>query len=216
METHSKILLTGTNSKICQEFKKLLSSGCELIEISRQICDFSDLDQIDKIADKIKEADKIVLCHAVIGTERFLGRTQDDILESLKVNLLSYVKIIELALDNPKVKIVAIGSESGVKGSFDIPYALSKFALHKYVEERKTSFPDQQLVCIAPSTISDSVMTMNRKDQQNVINSINQSPKRRGIYSREVANLIYFVLFGNWDYINNTVIHMNGGKYARM
>jgi hypothetical protein len=109
-----------------------------------------------------------------------------------------------------------MGSESGIKGSHDIIYALCKASLHKYVEERKILFKDQQLICIAPLTIIDADMTLMRKDQKNVKRSINLNPKRRGLKSKEIAKVIYNLMFNLTDYITNTVININGGKFSRM
>ena len=53
-----------------------------------------------------------------------------------------------------------------------------KTAVHKYVEERKIKFPKQQLVCIAPSTIIDTKMTLKRNDK-NVIKQLTIIQKKR-------------------------------------
>ena len=82
---------------------------------------------------------------------------------------------------------------------------------------RKLSYPKQKLFCLAPSTIIDSNFTKLRKDQKNVTKSINQNPKKRGIFSREVSEIIYEIMFKKkFDYLSNTVIHLDGGKFARM
>ena len=92
-----------------------------------------------------------------------------------------------------------------------------KSAIHKYVEERKLLYPKQKIFCIAPSTVIDSKFTKLRKDQKNVFKSISKNPKKRGILSKEVAEIIYEIMFNNkFDYLSNTVIHLNGGKFARM
>jgi short-subunit dehydrogenase involved in D-alanine esterification of teichoic acids len=93
--------------------------------------------------------------------------------ESTLAGLADAVKICEVALQhNKKVKIIILGSESGIKGSFDIVYSLTKSAIHKYVEERKIKYPEQQLICLAPSTIIDSHMTIKRKDKRNIQKSM--------------------------------------------
>ena len=103
-----------------------------------------------------------------------------------------------------------------MKGSFDIVYGLSKSSINKYVEERKILHSKQQLICIAPSTIVDGKMTLSRKDQINVKKSIINNPKKRGLYSKEISKLIFDLSFNNTDYITNTVININGGKFSRM
>ena len=59
-------------------------------------------------------------------------------------------------------------------------------------------------------------MTINRKDKNNVKKSINNNPKKRGLYSKEISKLIYDLSFNNSKYLSNTVIHVNGGKFSRM
>lgn len=214
---HGQVLFTGGSSKICEEFAKRLPKRVSLTSWTRHDCDLSDLAEVDKRRNEIARADRIVLCHGTLASERFSTRTETDLLDSLKVNLLSVVRVAEIALEqNPLARIAVLGSESGLKGSYDIAYALSKAALHAYVTERQIVHPQQQLVAIAPSTISDTGMTLRRSDQDRAKQIMQTNPKGRGVTSREVAELLYFLLFEDEGYITNTVVHMNGGKFARM
>lgn len=212
-----RVLFTGGTTRIAEEFAALVPQRVELQRWSRADCDLSSLDEIDKHADDILAADRIVLCHGTLATERFRTRSTEDVNDSLTINLLSFVRIAEIALEgNPQARICVVGSESGLKGSYDICYALAKAALHKYVEERQILHPGQQLVCVAPSTIADAGMTMRRHDQDRVQTVMASTPKGRGLTSREVAKMLHFLLFEDEGYTSNTVIAMNGGKFARM
>ncbi len=210
-----KILLTGGNSSICKELVELLPSSLDKIIYTKKDCDFSNLEAIDKLSDTILSCNRIVIAHGCITSKLYKEMTEQEILYSLKVNLLSVVRMVEIALDNPNVRIAVIGSESGIKGSHDISYGLSKIALHKYIEERRIKYSGQQLVCVAPSLIVDSGMTARRHDQENVKAAILKNPKGRGLFTKEVAQMICSLLFIDMGYTTNTVIHMNGGKYAR-
>lgn len=216
---NNRILLIGSSSKICQELIPLLPVNYEVIPKTSKDCDFNNWDDVlnfDRTA--LHTSDRIVFTHGIVSSKgRYIDRSPQSIEEEIKINLLSTVHLIESALTyNSKVRIVVLGSESGKKGSFDIPYALSKFSLHKYVEERRINYPGQQLVCIAPSLIVDSGMTSKRIDIENIKNSIETNPKKRGVKSIEVARLVHYLLFVDEGYINSTVVHMNGGKFARM
>jgi short-subunit dehydrogenase involved in D-alanine esterification of teichoic acids len=161
--------------------------------------------------------DKILLLQSVISSTPVLKRKSSDILSQVSINLLSVIKVCEIALRyNKYVKIIILGSESGIKGSFDIIYALTKAAIHKYVEERKIKYPKQQLLCIAPSTIIDANMTVKRRDGHNVVRAIKNNPKKRGVLSKEISNLIYSLFYEQKDYLSNIVIRVDGGKFARM
>ena len=170
-----------------------------------------------KKIDLIKKCDKIFLCHSILSNKKHLLKSDNEIHNQLNINLLSKIKICEISLKyNPKARIFIIGSESGLKGSYDVVYALSKSSINKYVEERKIFIKEQQLICIAPSTIIDGKMTLKRKDQKNVRKSVKNNPKKRGLYSKEISKLIYDLSFNNTDYLTNTVINVNGGKFSRM
>lgn len=211
-----KILIFGKKSKIAEELTKKLKK-IKIQSFSRQDFDMRNLNFNKKIVNEIKSANYILLLHCLISPNPFLSRTVKDLNDQVTVNLLSIIKICEIALKhNREVKIIILGSESGFKGSYDIIYALTKNALHKYVEERKIKFPQQQLLCLAPSTIIDSRLTLRRSDKKNVKKSISLNPKKRGIKSFEISKLIYSLFFEQTNYISNTVIKVDGGKFARM
>ena len=212
-----KILVTWASSKIGKEFIKLIPSNIKVYKPSKKEWDFRLLKFNPKQLKIIKKSNKIVILHSIISNKTHLKKNSKELNDQININLVSIINICETALKyNPKVRIVILGSESGVKGSFDIIYALTKSSIHKYVEERKILKPEQQIVCIAPSTIKDGSMTLKRKDKKNVKNSIRKNPKKRAINSTEVSDLIYKLLFDLSDYISNTTLHMNGGKFSRM
>jgi NAD(P)-dependent dehydrogenase (short-subunit alcohol dehydrogenase family) len=212
-----KILIIGKSSNISKEFVKKIPKNNFIFKPSKKIWNMKNIDFNSKKINLIKKVNKILLLHSVISSTPFLKRRSLDIVSQISVNLLSVVKICEVALQhNKKVKIIILGSESGIKGSFDIVYSLTKAAIHKYVEERKIKYPEQQLICLAPSTIIDSHMTIKRKDKINIQKSIINNPKKRGILSKEISNLIYALFYEQTNYISNTVIRIDGGKFARM
>jgi hypothetical protein len=211
-----KILIIGKNSIIAKEFIKKIHNT-QIIAPSKSLWNMNNTDLSKKQINIIKNVDKILLLQSVISSKFFLDRKQSEITKQININFLSIIKICELALNyNKKVKIIVLGSESGIKGSYDIVYGLMKFSIHKYVEERKIQYSKQQLVCISPSTIIDTKMTLSRKDQKNVLMSILKNPKKRGIKSIEIANLIYTIFYNITDYMTNTVIRVDGGKFSRM
>lgn len=214
---HKNILITGGTSKVCFHLKKMIPKRYNIYSPNRKEWNFSNLDFEKKNIDLIKKCDRIFLCHSILSNKKHLSKSEVQIHKQLNINLLSKIKICEISLKyNPKARIFIVGSESGLKGSYDIVYGLSKSSINKYVEERKIFKKDQQLVCIAPSTIIDGKMTLKRKDIKNVRKSVKNNPKKRGIYSVEISKLLYDLSFNNTDYITNTVINVNGGKFSRM
>ena len=214
---HKNILITGGTTKISIHLKKLISKKYKIYSPTKKDWDLSNPNFSKEKINLIKRCDKIYLFHSILSNKKHLSKNHKEIYQQININLLSTINICEIALSNNKnVQIFILGSESGVKGSFDIIYALTKSSIHKYVEERKIFYKNQQLVCIAPSTIIDGKMTIKRKDKNNVRKSINKNPKKRGLYSKEISKLIFDLSFSNTKYLSNTVIHLNGGKFSRM
>ena len=168
-----QILVTGGSSKIGKEFIKLLPKNIVINNPKRREWDLSKNKFNKKQLNLIKKSDKIVILHSKLSSKSHLKKSLKDITNQICINLTSIIRICEIALNtNPKARIIILGSESGLKGSYDIIYALTKSSIHKYVEERKIKYKDQQLLCLAPSTISDGKMTLKRKDKKNVKKSI--------------------------------------------
>ncbi len=213
-----KILITGSNSKIAKYLVKLIPKNIKVKKINSKNFKLENLEEIKKNIKFFKQFDTIFFFHSEIGTVRLNFDNLEKIYRSISINLLSQIYISEVCLKNHKnAKIFFSGSESGLKGSYDIIYGLMKSSVHKYVEERKILFPNQKILCLAPSTIIDSNFTNKRIDQINVKNSIKSNPKNRGLYSKEIAEIIFDLMMSKkFDYLTNTVIQLNGGKFARM
>ena len=214
---YKDILITGGSSKIGFHLKKMIPKKYKIFSPKSKEWDLSDLNFDKKKINLIKKCNKIFLCHSILSNKKHLLKNDYEIHRQLNINLLSKIKICEISLKyNPNARIIIMSSESGLKGSHDIVYALSKSSINKYVEERQILKKSQQLICIAPSTIIDGNMTLKRKDKNNVRKSIKNNPKKRGLFSKEISKLIYDLSFNNTDYLTNTVINVNGGKFSRM
>ena len=212
-----KILITGSNSKIAHEFSKLLSKKTTIHKLNKKSFNMININKISSEKKFFEKFDMVFFFHSSISNQRINLNDTNKIIDSLKINLVSQIMISEIILNkNKNCTIFFVGSESGIKGSYDLIYGLTKSSINKYVEERKIKFPGQRIICLAPSTIIDSKLTKKRKDQFNVKKSIRKNPKKRGLKSKEVAEIINNIAFKKeFQYLTNTVINLNGGKFAR-
>ncbi|MBA6264788.1 SDR family NAD(P)-dependent oxidoreductase [Colwellia sp. Bg11-12] len=152
-----------------------------------------------------------------IQSKRLLDQEDKDIYKSLCINALFVIKSCEYILsNNSKARIFIIGSESGKKGSFDTSYFLAKSMLRAYTKERQLISPEQQLLLISPSTISDGKMTTDRADVDTIARYKKQHPKKRFLESIEVASFVADIIKNPSTYLCNTEIELNGGKFSRM
>jgi len=108
-----------------------------------------------------------------------------------------------------------VSSESASKGSYDDTYAGMKRGVELLIEETKLQDKDSRIFAIAPSTISDAAMTTARRDKDRLECYLKRHPKSRFLTSKEVAVLINDLMSTKYEYLSNTVVRLNGGKFAR-
>lgn len=160
-------------------------------------------------------ADRYLFCAGFLRGERIEAQGDPELDLAWRVNFAEAAQACERILAaNPEARICIIGSESGIKGSFDMAYAGAKAALHLYVERRKLEHPGQQLVAISPGIVADAGMTTRRADVENLRKREAAHPKRRFVTSAEVAELAHFLLYRDRGYLSGTVIRMHGGDDA--
>ena len=209
------ILQIGSSEYLYNELKK----NNKVMRFSRSSENYFDLNNQEtweELEDFSKKYNKICIAAGILYKKNIIDQSKEEIIDSFYTNCISIVLLCERLLRiNSDVRIVIISSESGLKGSFDETYFLSKSAINRYVEERSVGC-NQQLVCISPSTIEDSNMTKMRDDKERLLEYKNKHPKKRFLQMKEVADLITFLFNDSSKYISNENININGGKFARM
>lgn len=197
------IAIRGYKSRIAEELIKLLPKSESVAHINRHALPTLD-------------ASRYFFCAGLIRAKTMRQQEDHEIAESFWVNSVQVIQTCDRLIEqNDKARIVVMGSESGFSGSFDGAYATAKAALHRYVETKKLRTPDQQLVCVAPSIIWDTAMTARRHDGSVLEQKQNEHPKKRFLSSKEVALLVYHLLYVDQGYLSGTVIRMNGGGHIR-
>lgn len=203
------IAIRGIGSKIAQEFVDVCFGKGQLSLPKVATGKFIIIER-DSVPPY--NADKYLICQGILHGKKRVDMTNDEVSETYKVNYVQVACMCDTILEhNSKARICVLGSESGFSGSYDECYADAKRLLHYYVETKLTK-PSQQLVCVAPSIIEDAGMTLRRADVENLCRLRDKHPKSRFLMSREVARMIYFLLFDDLGYTTGTVIRMNGGS----
>ena len=196
------ISIRGYSSQIVKSFLDLLPPHEQISVLSR--------------GGLSTKGERHLFCQGFLQPRSITVQTNEEIAKSFLVNAADIIKQCELIFaSNDEARVCIIGSESGFSGSFDASYAASKAALHSYVETKKLRTSSQQIVCIAPSIISDAGMTIRRNDLDNLKRKEASHPKGRFLYCSEVAKLIHFLLYVDEGYLCNIVIRMNGGQHVR-
>lgn len=173
------IAVTGYSTTICEKLRELTAEPMVRVPV--------DLGLLTAPLE-IPDAERYVFAAGVIHPKPLAMQEPQEIIASLSVNYTSVVKLCELALRRPSVRIAVIGSQSAVNGSYDEMYAGMKAALHNYVRNRHLA-AGQRLVCVAPSIIADSGMTRRRSDYPAVLTL------RSTCSAMDVAREVYDVLY---------------------
>ena len=147
------IAVTGYNTTICQKLREL-----------------SDEPMINLRHHPLPEhCSKFVLAQGIMHGQPMAVLSSVELMESLDVNFVGIVRFCDRILaENEYARIVVIGSQSAVNGSYNTMYAGMKAALHCYVRSKPIS-STQRLVCLAPGIIADSGMTRRRHDYPEVL-----------------------------------------------
>lgn len=144
-------------------------------------------------------ATRFLLAAGVLHGKRIQEQSAAEITECFAVNCVNVVRLCEHILDStPTARIAVIGSQSGIKGSFDQAYAVSKAAVHGYVAMRHVT-QHQQIVAVAPEIISDSGMTWRRSDYPDVLT------KRKTVTAAQVARIVKRLLYGK-EPLSNCIV----------
>lgn len=186
-------------------------------EIARSLQGLTSVEPVPR-GEQMPEGERYLFCTGLIRQARITDQHEEEIADTFLVNAGHVIRECDRLLEtNPKARICVVGSESGFKGSFDGAYAAAKAGLHSYVETRRLNYPDQQLVCVAPTCVLNT--GMNRRRNADGVAALEkrrkQHPKRRWLQPMEVARMIHFLLCVDEGYTTNVVIRMNGGEHCR-
>jgi 3-oxoacyl-[acyl-carrier protein] reductase len=183
--------------------------------IARALGNLEEIRPVERGA--IAYGTKYLFCVGRILQKQVFRQTQTEIDDAFRINAGQVIADCDALLDSVEnARICVVGSESGIKGSFDMAYAAAKAGLHKYVETKRLKYPGQQLVCVAPTCVLDT--NMNKQRNADGVAALEarrlKHPKQRWLQPIEVARVIHFLLSEGNDYVTNTVIRVNGGEHC--
>lgn len=169
------LAVTGIRTSIVQEYLALTGEAAFRID--------ADLSR-PGVRIELPDADRFLLAAGVLHGKPIGELTPEQFEECVQVNLVNTIRICEQVLRQfPKARICVIGSESAYNGSYDLAYAVTKAALHRYVELRSVG-TEQTLALVSPPIIVDSGMTLRRSDYAEVL------ARRRTVRAEEVAERV--------------------------
>lgn len=205
--------------KLKKEVESLYKVKCLAIK-----ADISSEDEVDKMINTIEEelggVDILVNNASVDLSNTFDLQTIADFKKTLDVNVLgAYLtskRVSKHMKDNKWGRIINISSTNGINTyySMSLAYDASKAALNSLTHTLAIQFaPDIHVNAIAPGFIgTESELKNYDNDFMNL--ELSKIMLRRYGEPKEVAYLVKFLISDEADYINNTIIRLDGGQYG--
>ncbi len=233
-------LITGSTRGIGLEIaKNLKQKECKIIFNSRKNINLNKKDLfrdnhfgfdctkekevikgLKKIRKKFKKVDFLV-CN--VGSSKINSNKSGSAHEwqrMIEKNLFSSIIVIEnfLKYFKQNVKIICISSVSGnYISKAPIEYIVSKSALNTYVKKKSKLIGENNTInCLAPGNILSKGGRWEKKLQINkksVMKQIKESvPLNRFGKTSEIANMVSFILSDYSNFLNGSVISIDGGQ----
>ena len=219
-----RLVVTGYNSTIAAALLELVAQQQEIEIIRCGRCeqadvffDFSQLDDCRRFTSFVEETtpDYLFLNHGLLVGEKLKDHSDQQIYQTLSVNLVSVAMVLERLVFINKMRTVVMSSISGKVGSYDTLYAATKAGVDLLIKSFAPQLPpDSRLNAISPGIIEDAGMTTERTDLDVLAAKKKKTPTQRFCSSMEVAQLSYYLLFeaGN---LTGENLNVNGGMYVR-
>lgn len=160
--------------------------------------------------------DAIVLHQGILIGKDFRDITEDEICQTININLLSAVRLIKLFFSclSSGSTLIFYSSISASKGSYDDVYALSKAGLEAFSNSisLKLAPLGVRVICIAPGLVESTRMTNHMKPGL-FEDTLKKIPMGRAVSARAIARFSIDLLENKELTLSGNVIHINGGQY---
>ena len=160
--------------------------------------------------------DILVLNHGMYQRSSAKELTLDELKLTMDVNFRGSVAVYTALSPhlNNSAKIIAIGSQLGIKGSpHGAHYAASKGALHAWARSLASNVAKsgQRVNVIAPGAIDTDILGSDSKEKRRQREI--EIPMGRVGNPREIASVVSFLTSEDSSYITGAIIHVNGGLF---
>lgn len=210
-----------TSEKEAFELQKTITDTYKVncLAIKADVSKENEVDEmIKEIENKLNGVDVLINNAAIDLSNLFNQKTTDEFKKTLEVNVIGAYNVSRCVakhmLDNKYGRIINISSTNGINTYYpmSIDYDASKAALISLTHNLAAQYaPYINVNAIAPGFIGTE-SELQGYDEEFLKTEQEKIMKKRYGEPKEVAYLVSFLVSDKADYINNTVIRIDGGQ----
>ena len=211
----------SSEARAMEVLEEVKSLGVKAMTVK---CDISnELEVRQMITDVLKQFDKVdVLVNnsAVCYNSMFMEKSVDEFKRTMEVNVLGTFLVSKYIGDmmykNKSGKIINLSSTNGINTYYPmcIDYDATKAGILSLTHNLAVQFaPFVNVNAIAPGFIATE-SEVGDMDQEFIDMETEKIMVRRAGTEEDVANLVEFLASDKANFINNTIIRIDGGTYA--
>ena len=211
----------SSEDRAIEVLKEVKALGVKAITVK---CDISnELEVKQMVTDILKSFDKIdVLVNnsAVCYNSIFMEKSTEEFKHTMEVNILGTFLVSkyvgEIMYNNKYGKIINLSSTNGINTYYPmcIDYDATKAAILSLTHNLSVQFaPYVNVNAIAPGFIATE-SEVGDMDKEFIDMEVDKIMVKRAGTEEDVANLVEFLASDKANFINNTIIRIDGGTYA--
>ena len=215
----------NTSKKEAEELASKIKNDYGIKCLALQ-CDVSDEEAVDKMITTVEEqltgVDVLINNAAIDLSNLFHLKTAEEFRKTLNVNVVGAFNVAKRVypymLKNDYGRIINISSTNGMNTYYPmcIDYDASKAALISLTHDLAMEIgPDIHVNCIAPGFIGTE-NELDGYDEEFLKSETEKIMVKRYGKPEEVAYLVSFLVSDKADFINNTIIRIDGGQAGSM
>lgn len=206
-----KIILIGSSSDIANSVS--LDPNYELIKLSSKTSNFNILKP--ETFPTIEKIEGLVYFPGTINLKPFKSIKKEEFIEDYNINVLGIINILQhyQSCFNQKSSIILISSVAAKVGmKYHASISMCKSAIEGLTRSLASEFaPKIRINCIAPSIIETKLSSRLLRSDATRQTIINNHPLKRIGKTKDISNVIEFLLSEKSSWITGQTINVDGG-----
>ena len=206
-----KIILIGSSSDIANSLS--LEQNCEVIKISSKTSEFDILKP--ETFPIINNIDGLVYFPGTINLKPFKNIKKEEFIEDYNINVFGIINVLQHYINsfNPNSSIILISSVAAKVGmKYHSSISMCKSAIEGLTRSLASEFaPKVRVNCIAPSIIETKLSSRLLRSDVTKQNIINNHPLKRIGKTKDISNVIEFLISEKSTWITGQTINVDGG-----